>query len=250
MQGVGYLAVSLVALILVRLLGEESDIAWRLLLGLGCIPGLALICFRVHRRRIESSESSNTQHSNNITISKGNDDGKDEQEAEKKGSTVRLPPTSLLQQIRNEPDLLRKIIGTAGCWLLFDILFYGNTLFQPVVLSAAFGTSETVLATIRDSTLISLMALPGYFVSVLMVGKHQTPKAIQLQGFLVMGVLYTLIGVYFSSLARHRILLLALYGMTFFFSNYGPNSTVSNSYVDIQCSCCEENSSHHVCPTS
>ncbi len=234
MQGVGYLAVSLVALILVWLLGEESDIAWRLLLGFGCIPGLALICFRVHRRKAESADIV-AQHSKNITISKATDDLRDEHHGkEKTRSTVRLPPISLLQQIRNEPNLARKIIGTAGCWLLFDILFYGNTLFQPVVLSAAFGTTETVLATIRDSTMISLMALPGYFVSVLMVGKHQTPKAIQLQGFLVMSILYTLIGVYFSSLARHRILLITLYGMTFFFSNYGPNSTVSNSYIDIQ----------------
>lgn len=39
--------------------------------------------------------------------------------------------------IKEEKSLLKKLVGTAGCWLLFDILFYGNTLFQPVVLSAA-----------------------------------------------------------------------------------------------------------------
>ena len=245
MQGVGYLTVSLVAYILVWYLGEESDLAWRLLLGLGSLPGLALIGIRVYHRKIAGTAASSNLiphslplkdaiHVGNMTKDRAIMDGGDEeshtnqqrqQQAEGSLKNVRLAPTSLLHQIYNEPNLLRKILGTAGCWLLFDVLFYGNTLFQPVVLSAAFGNSETVLATVRDSTIISLMALPGYFVSVAMVGR-QSPKRIQLQGFLIMAALYTLIGVKFASLAQNRFALLSLYGLTFFFSNYGPNSTV------------------------
>jgi hypothetical protein len=40
-----------------------------------------------------------------------------------------------------------------------------------------------------------------------------------------MAGLYALLGVQFESM--HRLSLLSLYGLTFFFSNYGPNSTVS-----------------------
>lgn len=109
---------------------------------------------------------------------------------------------------------------------MFDILFYGNTLFQPVVFAAAFGKSETVFATVRDSLFISVVALPGYFTSVYMIGM-QSPKRIQLQGFVMMSVLYLIIGVKFSSLAENRPTLMMMYGLTFFFSNYGPNTTVS-----------------------
>ena len=63
----------------------------------------------------------------------------------------------------------------------------------------------------------------GYLISIYLVGK-QSPRRIQLQGFLCMAVLYAYIGYNFDSLDKYS--LLGLYGLTFFFSNYGPNTTV------------------------
>lgn len=237
-QGVGYLAVSLSAYFFVCLLGEESDLAWRFLLGFGSLPGLVLIGTRVCGKKVELETnvcrgSLLKQHFPGHDVEYGMEQIKtllkDDVEMltnfnlKRKQSQIRLPPKSLLQQIQCEPNIIRKLAGTAGCWFLFDILFYGNTLFQPVVLSAAFGDSASTLAIIHDSICLSLLALPGYFVSVAMVGR-QSPKRIQLQGFLCMAVLYTIMGFMFGSL--HRLSLLCLYGLTFFFSNYGPNSTV------------------------
>lgn len=213
LQGVGYLAVSLIAYALLCIFGEQSDVAWRCLLGIGSLPGLVLIVTRIQRRRQDDAI---------VSIQLETVDTDKQLINVHKMPQVRLPPTSLLEQIRSESNLLRKIIGTAGCWFLFDILFYGNTLFQPVVLSVAFGQSETIHATVRDSIFISMMALPGYFVTVFMVG-IQSPKRIQLQGFVCMAGLYLAIGLKFDTL--HRNSLMVLYGLTFFFSNYGPNST-------------------------
>ena len=122
---------------------------------------------------------------------------------------------SLWESITNEPNLCRKFAGTAGTWFLFDVLFYGNTLFEPLVLEAAFGSHgdndgySLLQTTVRDSLMISLLSLPGYFVTVAVIGKrtcgccsnrrsaspnrcgfrscvpcHQTPTFIQMQGFL------------------------------------------------------------------
>ena len=207
MQGVGYLAVSLVAYSLTRQFGEKSDLAWRLLLGLGSLPGLMLIASRIYHRKVASvipprsitQPHPSQQATQEIIASASQHDVETEllDEVDKlsnfnklqKQAQIRLKPTSLIEQICNEPNLSHKLIGTAGCWLLFDIIFYGNALFQPVVLSAAFGESETILDIARDSIFISLMALPGYFVSVAMVGR-QSLRRIQLQGFLCMAVLY------------------------------------------------------------
>ena len=225
MQGVGYFAVSLVAYLLMLALGDESDLTWRLLLGLGSLPGTILIVTRLyHRTKTEEMTSS---HNDIEAAQKDDTDELTSFGKYQRQSQIRLKPKTLFEQIRSEPNLLQKMVGTAGCWLLFDILFYGNTLFQPVVLSAAFGESETPIALVRDSMFISLMALPGYFVSVAMVGR-QSPKNIQLQGFVFMALLYTTIGMKFDSL--NRFSLLGLYGLTFFFSNYGPNSTVCDMY--------------------
>jgi PHS family inorganic phosphate transporter-like MFS transporter len=214
MQGVAYLAVPLITYLLVLIFGNDdgSDLAWRLLLGLGSLPGLILIATRLYRRRTSLQSTNNT---NSETIKK---------QQQKTARHGRLQPTSMLEQIRNEEKLGHKLVGTAGCWLLFDILFYGNALFQPKVLQSAFGQSETELDLIRDAILIGLMALPGYLISIYMVGR-QSPRRIQLQGFLCMALLYAYIGYNFDELNKYA--LLGLYGASFFFSNYGPNTTVS-----------------------
>ena len=46
-----------------------------------------------------------------------------------------------------------------------------------------------------------------------------------LQGFAAMGVLYFSIGINWTYLREYPALLVTLYGLTFFFANYGPNTT-------------------------
>lgn len=171
---------------------------------------------------------------------------------------LKTKPIGLWSSIKNEPNLRKKLAGTAGTWFLFDVLFYGNTLFEPLVLEAAFGTnSEDVTedgysllqTTVRDSLIVSLISLPGYFVTVLLIGRktcacrpirslsssrcgsapcfpcYQTPAFIQMQGFLLMFLLYFVIGACWNALSEVQWLLLLLYGGTFFFANYGPNTT-------------------------
>ena len=48
---------------------------------------------------------------------------------------------------------------------------------------------------------------------------------IQIQGFLVMFILYIIIGIFWKSLVNNEGLLLLLYSGTFLFANYGPNAT-------------------------
>jgi len=200
-QGVGYLVVPIVAWILVTVMDKEM--AWRLLLGMGALPGALLTILRL---RCTSMQSQSERQPTPVK------------------PTTRIVPVSLWHAISEEPHLIRNFIGTGGCWMLFDIVFYGNTLFQPIVLTRAFGASETVERTIRHTLVIALMSLPGYFVSVYAVGR-QSPRFIQMQGFFIMGCLYLWIGLRFHELAENRLLLMLVYGSTFFFSNYGPNSS-------------------------
>lgn len=256
MQGVGYLASPLIAVLLVSILGEESDMAWRLLLGIGCVPGAGLLLVRLMHRfhsvdaqsfeqstyletsllaeSSDSSLSSIDEEENSVSPLRDlieeditNENGyKAINDQDDDGEHRKEPPSepSLMEFIRREDRLLVKLAGTAGTWFLFDVLFYGNSLFQNVVLAEAFGNSETVMKVIRDQLLIALIALPGYFVSVAVIGKV-SPKYVQIQGFVLMAILYFVIGLGFDQLTSHRYLLLILYGLTFFFANFGPNAT-------------------------
>jgi PHS family inorganic phosphate transporter-like MFS transporter len=217
-QGLGYLTVPVVAWTIATLL-HNSDFSWRLILGLGSVPGAMLISIRL--RRIYSYQQWRQRTNENASTLARQGEHVDKVESD---AATRAVPVSISDAIMMEKDLVKKMLGTGGCWLLFDILFFGNTLFQPVVLSAAFGVAETVQKTARDTAIIAALALPGYYVSVFAVGR-QSPRFIQSQGFFVMGILYLCIGIFFDELARMRLPLLAVYGSTFFFANYGPNVT-------------------------
>lgn len=211
-------------------------------------------------------ELSLVEHSH-LDCNDGDDDKRDENNGIGSDPLNAAPAPQSQQQspglwasIKKEPNLGRKFAGTAGTWFLFDVLFYGNTLFEPLVLEAAFGTANDAAAddgysllqtTVRDSLIVSLISLPGYFVTVMLIGRrtcscrslrsssssstrcgscscfpcYQTPAYIQMQGFLLMFLLYLTIGLFWKPLSEIQWLLLLLYGGTFFFANYGPNTT-------------------------
>merc|ERR1711972_586845 len=50
-------------------------------------------------------------------------------------------------------------------------------------------------------------------------------KIIQIQGFVFMALLYAILGLCLDKLKDDTVLLLVIYGLTYFFSNFGPNST-------------------------
>ncbi len=209
MQGAGYFVAPLLTTFLTSILPSSPWLCWRLVLGFGAIPGLWLIALRARTQMMQKKLHASLQMQEKMVL-----------------ATAREVPASVCDAIAFEKELLRKLLGTAGCWFLFDVLFYGNVLFSPVVFAAAFGSAETARKTAMHTSIVSALAVPGYFMSVIMMGR-QSPRFIQGQGFLAMAILYFLIGIFFQQLADHKILLILLYGSTFFFSNYGPNATVS-----------------------
>jgi PHS family inorganic phosphate transporter-like MFS transporter len=244
MQGFGFLTVPLVAVSLLYLVPESSlDLVWRLMLGFGCVPGLLLAVLQCRLYRASDFEAI-------PQVEPGQDDSigdiiqeerheplivHDSDEPAEQGHEQDPTPPGIWASIRKEPNLLQKLLGTAGTWFLFDVLFYGNTLFQPIVLEAAFGGGDpdednVIKKAATDSLILGLIALPGYGISALVIGKRlcnivQTPRYVQLQGFVAMGMLYSIIGAYWSELKRVPALLVFIYGLTFFFANYGPNTT-------------------------
>jgi PHS family inorganic phosphate transporter-like MFS transporter len=256
-QGAGFVAVPLVTVPLLYGL-DNLALVWRIVLGLGSLPGIILMGmqWRLHRKQAGggvreavplSEPEGDTREDNggeedsdgeigtilDSTPGDTENDGIFRTASEEETSTDRR---GWWDAIRHEDDLIRKLLGTAGTWFLFDVLFYGNTLFQPIVIEAAFGAREAsdsqhlLQRTAVDSLVLTSIALPGYAVAGLVMGKKtcgiaQTPRYVMLQGFAAMAVLYFIIGLYWKSLRHFPLLLLFLYGLTFFFANYGPNTS-------------------------
>ena len=215
MQGVGFLVVTMVAWVLIFVFGEDSDFAWRLFLGVGCLPGIVLTILRYSDKQPDEVTKEN-EHTTN------DKDNNDDTNSDTTTTDVQL---TVWQTIALEDQLFGKLLGTAGAWFLAYITFYGNTLFHSFVLEAAFGDAETLLMKTRDTCINMDMYLTGYFCKVARI-RPFSPKYIQVQGFFAMAILYCVIGRRFEDLKRDKVGLLLFYGLKFFFTNFRPNTTV------------------------
>ena len=128
----------------------------------------------------------------------------------------------------------RHLIGTMSTWFLLDIAFYSQNLTQKDIFPAIglipkeahMNAIEEVFKTSRAMFLIALLGtFPGYWFTVLFIERLGRYK-IQLMGFFMMSIFMFIIGIKYDYLKeQNKGLFALLYGLTFFFANFGPNST-------------------------
>ena len=103
--------------------------------------------------------------------------------------------------------LLSHCVAQAGTWFLFDITFYGNSLFQPTVLHEVFKAADgapvdgpTIQTNIcMQMALLALIGLPGYYTSVWLMDIVGA-RRIQLQGFFFMAIAFGALGIWQTQL--------------------------------------------------
>jgi PHS family inorganic phosphate transporter-like MFS transporter len=115
------------------------------------------------------------------------------------------------------------LLGTAGAWFLLDVVFYANGLFSGQVTDAMnFTSSPRSEAT--ASLLLQAISLPGYICSALFAATIGL-RRLQLWGFAATASIFLALSVLQPYLAQAPAAYLALYGLTFFAQNFGPNTT-------------------------
>jgi PHS family inorganic phosphate transporter-like MFS transporter len=193
MQGIGNLLACLVMFILLSS-DVSQDLTWRLGLALGAVPAALAFYFRFKSHETEdfiAVKRARTSHWINIR------------------SALRV--------------YWWPLIGTAGTWLILDITFYGNGLFSGTI-TELMHLGSTPRDAALNSLYIALIALPGYFFSIAFMDRIGR-KTLQWAASFVLFSLYLILGLAFNSLVELPALFLILYGLTFFFSNFGANTT-------------------------
>lgn len=219
MQGFGLLAGPLFASILLAT-GVSHDISWRIMLGFGAIPAASVIYLR---RKIKETPRYTLEVKGDVESTVNAikwTTGKDVSGS----AAAKAPVTERVQEKLSNPYFLKRLIGTAGAWLLMDVAFYGNGVSSQVILKALFGAKVSLLHNTVVAALIFLVfAVPGYWVAVHYLDKIGR-KRIQWQGFLIMTIGYGLIMVV-PGIVKIPVLFLLIYGITYFFIEFGPNET-------------------------
>ena len=218
MQGFGLLAGPLFASLLLST-GVPADLAWRLMLGFGAVPAISVIYLR---RRIKETPRYSLAVKGDLAATA---------DAVKwtTGETVALQPepNGVAQNGRrpsiSSPVFVKRLIGTAGTWMIMDIAFYGNGVSSQVILKALFGKASLLHNTIVAAVIFAVFAVPGYWVAVFLMDKIGR-KRIQWQGFVMMALGYGLIWIV-PGIVKIPVLFLVIYGITYFFIEFGPNET-------------------------
>ena len=261
MQGFGHFAAAMVTLILVvafrRTLepvktpaacdGEcqrSVDIMWRLVIGVGAVPGLFALYYRLTipetpRYTFDVVHDLDQAAANVYAWRSG---------VRGNGSTDLLRRVQVLQDVKRKyhspqptyTDLkayYRKrrnalaLVGTAGSWFFLDIAFYGLGLNSSTVLGTiGFGGKENIYrlfynAAIGNLVLVCAGSIPGYWCTVAF-SDFLGRKTIQIFGFIVLTLLFAIIGFDFDRLGERS--LLAMYVLCQFFFNFGKPCLVTS----------------------
>ncbi|KAG8390373.1 hypothetical protein BUALT_Bualt01G0076700 [Buddleja alternifolia] len=252
MQGVGIIFAGLVSMITSKIFlsyyggppfskehvfstEPEADHVWRIVLMLGALPALLTYYWRMKM----------PETGRYTALIEGNA----KQAASDMGRVLQIEIQSDNDKIAqfnaaNEYKLFsneffvrhgRHLIGTMTTWFLLDIAFYSQNLTQKDIFPVMGLTNKAenvsalreMFETSRAMFVIALLGtFPGYWFTVAFIEKIGR-FYIQLVGFLMMSIFMLIIGLKYDYLANkeHKWTFATLYGLTFFFANFGPNST-------------------------
>ncbi|KAI0833658.1 phosphate transporter [Trametes gibbosa] len=263
-QGWGQLAAALVAFVITAafkdaLLADDDprvlahvDGMWRLLVGLGCVPGAVALYFRLtipetprFTMDVERNVLRAARDVESIVAAGAGRDGADEDEdLGNGGRRVRAPRASRRDFVAyfSKRENLVPLLGMCYAWFAIDVAFYGLGLNTSIILQAiGFGSpsagvtgTEAVYETLKNISVGNIILavaglIPGVWTTFLVVDSWGR-KPVQLLGFTMLTILYLIMGFAYRPLTAtpaSRKAFVFLYCLTNFFSNFGPNATVS-----------------------
>ncbi|KAJ1955831.1 hypothetical protein EC988_001669 [Linderina pennispora] len=230
------------------------DYVWRLILGLGCVPGVATLYWRLtmedsKRFQLETAKAAAANADEDLMREKymakqrlleGSDaeaafETTDAAQYNAGGvAPVKQRRAKTFTQYFSEWKHLKVLLGTSITWFALDVAFYGINLNSSVVIGAIGFAGDIVKDTpyhyiIRNclgNIIINMLgSVPGYWVSVFTIEKLGRKK-IQIVGFIMLTILYVVLGFAYHKILDNSVAaFIVLFTLAQFFQNFGPNVT-------------------------
>ncbi|KAM1119674.1 hypothetical protein ACFX15_043057 [Malus domestica] len=261
MQGFGILAGGVVAIVVSAIFNSlyhaepysvdplgstvpQADYVWRIILMFGAVPALLTFYSRMkmpetprYTALVAKDQSKACQDMTKVLHIEIKELQQEEHAHINKSSSFGLFSREFLQRHG------KHLLGTATCWFLLDIAYYSQNLFQKDIFSAvgwlpsasSMSALDELFKIARAQTLIALCGtVPGYWATVFLID-YIGRFAIQLIGFFFMTVFMLVLAIPYEHWSRpqHNIGFIVIYGLTFFFANFGPNATTFVVPVEI-----------------
>ncbi|KAM0753099.1 phosphate permease [Meredithblackwellia eburnea MCA 4105] len=250
-QGWGQLSAAIVSLVVItafkkQILADPSyyphhiDFCWRLLIGLGAVPGGVALYFRLtlpETPRFTMDVERNVKQAS-TDVDAFLTTGGYVHDYEAGHAQVDAPVASRRDFFAHfsKWENGKVLLGTSYTWFALDVAFYGLGLNSSIILQAiGFGSPSVGTAQMKryitlhnvsvGNIILSVAGLiPGYWVSFLLIDSWGR-KPIQLLGFTMLTILLCIMGFAYHVLVKHVAGFVVLYCLTNFFQNFGPNTT-------------------------
>ncbi len=211
--------------------GLSDNLTWRLLLGIGAIPGLAVFYLRrqIHETpRFAMAGGATEEAEAAVAAATDTGPGFSAGKAPAKPigeSKARVPQTALegFRILATSRRMLLWLIGASGAWLLLDFCYYGNTISTPEILALLNPKASELHNILVQLLIFVVFAVPGYVVAILLLDRTGR-KTIQTLGFGMMALMFLLLGL-IPSATTVAATFIILYGISYFFTEFGPNTT-------------------------
>jgi MFS family permease len=192
-----------------------QTIIWRILLAFGAVPALAVYWSRRHLKETPRFlHASGQQEDEKGKLTRA-------QHFDEKHHSVSF--WDGFHRLASDNKLLSRLIGVSLAWFLMDFAYYGNTVSSPLVLSALGAHNSLLRKTLTQLVIFAIFAAPGYIVAILTMDKLGR-KTIQSLGFGMMALAFGVIALV-PNIEKQVIPFVVIYGISFFFTEFGPNST-------------------------
>jgi len=258
-QGWGQLIAGLVALICVAAYKDELIVAttakecvgdcikacdqmWRILIGLGCVPGCIALYYRLTipesprytldvEYDLDKAVADSGKFASGAHGDAENDVVQQLRITERIKAEIVQPPKASFKDFISHFSKWKHfkiLLGTAGSWFMLDVAYYGLGLNSATILQTiGYASSKNVYNSLFNKAagnliLICAGSIPGYWVSVATIDTIGR-KPIQIGGFFFLTVIFCIIGFGYHKIGEHG--LLGLYIIAQFFQNFGPNAT-------------------------
>jgi PHS family inorganic phosphate transporter-like MFS transporter len=228
---------------------KACDQIWRIVIGFGAVPGMIALYFRLtipesprytmdvendldkataDTAKFASGEHGNASEGDIEFIKHAGDLVENEKEII---AEAPAPPKASFKDFYNHFKQWKHgkiLLGTAGSWFMLDVAYYGLGLNTASILETiGFASSKNIYKSLYNQAagnliLVCAGTIPGYWFTVATVDTIGR-KPIQIGGFIILTVLFCIIGFGYEKIGSHGRL--ALYILAQFFQNFGPNTT-------------------------
>lgn len=123
---------------------------------------------------------------------------------------------------RQHPEYFKLLIGTAGCWCLYDISYYGTAIFTPNILQDIFGNTNSLSSQCWQSLVLGAITIPGTLAAIAVIRKGG--RWLNIVGFMFNAVVFAFLAILYlisdHGLTKFKFVVLCLIN---FALSWGPS---------------------------